>query len=62
MLDFTVDLDNSGYGKRSIRILACVFAVDFGNRIIPGFGLYRCLRQNCRPTNDRESRYDRGCC
>jgi hypothetical protein len=34
MLDVTVDLDNSSYGKRSICILARVFAVDFGNRII----------------------------
>jgi hypothetical protein len=58
MLDFAVDLDNSSYGKRSICIFACVFAVDFGNRVIPGFGLHRGLRQNCRPTNDRESRYD----
>jgi hypothetical protein len=58
MLDVTVDLDNSSYGKRSICILARVFAVDFGNRIIPGFGLHHCLRQNCRPTNDRESRYN----
>src|ERR1700757_1493568 len=45
MLDFAVDLDNSGYGKRSICILAYVFAVDFGNRVIPGFGPYCCLRQ-----------------
>jgi len=58
MLDFAVNFDNSSYGKRSICILACVFAVDFGNRIIPGFGLYRCLRQKCRPTSNRESRYD----
>jgi hypothetical protein len=58
MLDFAVDLDNSGYGKRSICILAYVLAVDFGNRGIPGFGLYCCLRRNFRPTNDRESRRD----
>jgi hypothetical protein len=49
MLDFAVDLDNSSHGKRSICILACVFAVDFGNRIIPGFGLYRRLRQTAGP-------------
>jgi hypothetical protein len=55
---YTVDFDNSSYGKRSICILACVFAVDFGNRVIPGFGLYRCLRQDGRPTNDREGGYD----
>jgi len=58
MLDFAVDPYNSGYGKRSICILSYVLAFEFGYRVVPGFGFYCCLRQNCWRRADRESRYD----